>query len=309
MTRRPACARAGRRAGLGRGRPFPLARPLVSARSRWPWSSPTGAGLLVQPRRPRQRRSRIQAAGRDRKFHHSSRGPIFVPARQADLFRQLLSARPRRPAQKVALRRDQLRAASGRFPLLSVLLPRRPRVRARARNPRDRAAPDHAGLLEATRIAPSRRGRALHRRRHGPEPARGHRQSRPPRAATGRAPTPSASTRQLARQRPARSGRRGRGREVPIAGRAGTIEEMYLPLAQSPWPVHDRPRTAPTPTRGRWWPPSAGSWPASIPTSRSRSQSLDEIVERVRGPPQLVERVVAVFAVLGSCSRQSGSTA
>jgi putative ABC transport system permease protein len=79
---------------------------------------------------------------------------------------------------------------------------------------------------------------------------------------------------------------------------APNIEEMYLPLAQSPWPSMTVLVRSPA---------DAGPIVAAVRQELARLdpdiavsgvQSLDEIVSGSVAQPQLVERVVAVFAVL-----------
>ena len=79
---------------------------------------------------------------------------------------------------------------------------------------------------------------------------------------------------------------------------APNIEEMYLPLAQSPWPsmtVLVRSDTDPRPLVAAVRRELARLDPD---IAVSGVQSLDEIVSGSVAQPQLVERVVAVFAVL-----------
>jgi len=79
---------------------------------------------------------------------------------------------------------------------------------------------------------------------------------------------------------------------------APNIEEMYLPLAQSPWPsmtVLVRSDADPRPLVAAVRQELARLDPD---IAVSGVQSLDEIVSGSVAQPQLVERVVAVFAVL-----------
>ena len=90
---------------------------------------------------------------------------------------------------------------------------------------------------------------------------------------------------------------------------APNIEEMYLPLAQSPWPamtVLVRSDADPRPLVAAVRQELARLDPD---IAVSGVQSLDEIVGGSVAQPQLVERVVAVFALLALVLAPSGSTA
>ena len=216
------------------------------------------------------------------------------PARQADLFRQLLERAAALPGVKAAAATSYV-PLSGAFRFV-FFCPEGRVCEGIGKDPVIAQRQITPGYFEATRT-PLRRGRAF--------TAADTAQSLPVvivNETTARRYWPGADPigKHLANSRD-KVQREVVGVAADVKFRsldAPNIEEMYLPLAQSPWPsmtVLVRSDTDPRPLVAAVRRELARLDPD---IAVSGVQSLDEIVSGSVAQPQLVERVVAVFAVL-----------